>query len=218
MATLKGGYWLDGERLPSVTTILSRFKESGALLYWAWNEGREGRDFRETKQDAADAGTCVHEMVQAWKRKGGFDRTRYRQDVFDRAKGAYEAFLEWVNQSKLEVADQELSLISKKYRFGGTLDAILVQSKLSLCDWKSSNGVYPDYVLQLAAYGILWEENFPEKPLIGGYHLCRFSKADEPDDPVSFSHHYWSDLAAPAKQFLLLREAYDLDKKVKKMV
>lgn len=218
MATLKGGYWLDGERLPSVTTVISRFKESGALIYWAWNEGREGRDFRETKQAAADAGTCVHEMVQAWKKGGGFDRTKYTDEIIARARPAYEAFLEWASQSKLQVAEQELPLISKKHRFGGTLDATLVQNKLSLADWKSSKGVYPDYVLQLAAYGLLWEENFPDKPLLGGYHLCRFSKAEHEDDPISFSHHFWSDLSLPAKQFVLLREAYELDKRVKEMV
>lgn len=40
MATPKGGYWLDGKRLPSVTTILSRYKDSGALMKWGYREGR----------------------------------------------------------------------------------------------------------------------------------------------------------------------------------
>ncbi len=218
MATAKGGYWIDSKRVPSVTTIISRWKESGALIYWAWNEGREGRDFRETKQAAADAGTAVHEMVEAWKLRGTFDRSEYTTETISRARGAYEAFLEWANQSKLEIAQSEVSLLSQKHRFGGTLDAILVQGKLSLGDWKSSNGVYPDYILQLAAYGILWEENNPEKPLLGGYHLLRFSKCEHPDDPVSFSHHFWSDLELAKRQFLLLREAYDNDQRIKKMV
>lgn len=218
MAQPKKGYWLDGERLPSVTTVLSRFKDSGALIYWAWNEGREGRDFRETRDQAANAGTAVHEMVQSWKSKQPFDRTKYTPEVIERARGAYEAFLEWAKQTKLEIQQNEVTLISKKHRFGGTLDATLVQGKLSLADWKSSNGVYPDYVIQLAAYGILWEENFPEQPLLGGFHLLRFSKAETPDDAVSFAHHFWSDLELAKKQFLLLREAYSLDARIKKMV
>ena len=45
----------DGVRVPSVTTVISRFKEAGALMYWAWNEGKEGRDYRETRDAAADA-------------------------------------------------------------------------------------------------------------------------------------------------------------------
>ncbi len=45
MATPTQGYWLDGKRLPSVTTILGRFKESGALIKWGYGQGREnGRE------------------------------------------------------------------------------------------------------------------------------------------------------------------------------
>lgn len=218
MATQKGGYYLDGERLPSVTTILSRFKESGALLYWAWNEGREGRDYRETRDKAADAGSAAHEMVQCWKTKAQFDRSKYSEATINLAKNAFASFLEWSKQTKLEIAAAEVSLISKAHRFGGTMDGVLVQEKLSLADWKTAKGVYADYVLQLAAYGILWEENYPERPLLGGYHLCRFSKAESDDSPVSFSHHFWENLDVAKRQFLLLREAYDLDKRVKDLL
>ena len=55
MARPYKGYEIDGEKVPGVTTVLSRFKESGALMYWAWKQGTEGKDFRETKQAAADA-------------------------------------------------------------------------------------------------------------------------------------------------------------------
>ena len=37
MPTPSEGYRIDGKRVPSVTTIIGRFKESGALLRWAWN-------------------------------------------------------------------------------------------------------------------------------------------------------------------------------------
>lgn len=52
-----------GKRVPSVTTILSRFKESGGLLHWAWNLGIEGKDYRAERDKAADSGTLVHEMI-----------------------------------------------------------------------------------------------------------------------------------------------------------
>ena len=32
-----------GNRLPSVTSIIGRFKESGGLLYWANRQGLEGK-------------------------------------------------------------------------------------------------------------------------------------------------------------------------------
>lgn len=108
-----------------------------------------------------------------------------------------------------------MPLVSRLHKFGGTLDAILVQGKLALGDWKSSRAVYADMLLQLAAYKILWEENFPDRPILGGFHLLRFSKQEHEDDPVHFSHHFWSQLNLAEQQFLLLLEAFKLDKRVK---
>lgn len=35
MPTKPGGYFVEGKRVPSVTTIISRWKDSGALIWWA---------------------------------------------------------------------------------------------------------------------------------------------------------------------------------------
>ena len=219
MPTAKGGYFLkDGTRVPSVTTILSRFKESGALMYWAWDQGRNGKDFRETAQKAADAGSAAHAMVEAYSEGKEFDPKPYDKLALSRAEGAFSAFKEWADQTSLKIVQTELGLVSEKYKYAGTLDAMLVNGKLSLGDWKTSNGVYGDYCCQLAAYGQLWNENHSTQPIVGGYHLLRFSKQEHPDDPISFTHHYWSDLDIALKMFLLLREAYELDKRVKKLV
>lgn len=219
MPTAKGGYYTkDGTRVPSVTTILSRFKYSDPLMYWAWDQGRQGKDFRETKQAAADAGSAAHAMVEAFTGGLEFDPSPYQPAILEKAKGAYGAFQEWASQTNLKVVKTEVGLVSELHRYGGTLDAMLVKGSLAMGDWKTSNGVYPDYCLQLAAYGQLWDENNPDNKVTGGYHLLRFSKQEHPDDPVMFSHHFWSDLALPLKMFLLLREAYALDQRVKKMV
>jgi len=80
-------------------------------------------------------------------------------------------------------------------------------------DWKTSNAIYPDHIIQLAAYKVLWEENHPDQPITGGFHLCRFSK-----EHGDFAHHFWSELDDAWEQFLLFRQAYDIDKKLKKRV
>lgn len=57
-----------GKRVPSVTTILSRFKDSAALMIWANKEGLEGRPLRgegSTADKAAEAGTLAHAFVEA---------------------------------------------------------------------------------------------------------------------------------------------------------
>lgn len=211
MATPRKGYWLDGKRLPSVTTILSRYKESGGLIHWAWQCGMDGLDYREMRDAAATAGTCAHQMVECFIRKKEFDDSSYDAEIIEKAETAYGAFRKWAGSTNLTPTETECSLMSKTHRFGGTLDAMLVDDKLSLGDWKTSNGVYPDYLLQLAAYGLLWEENFPNLPIEGGFHLLRFDKTHG-----DFHHHWYANLDEAKRAFVLMRELYDIDKGLKK--
>lgn len=212
------GYRLDGERVPGVTTIISRFKPSGGLIHWAWQQGKDGKDYRETRDAAADAGTLAHNMVEADIYGTAFDTSSYAPELVAKAEGAFKAYQEWRQQTHLEVAEAEISLVSRRHRFGGTLDALFVRGHLALGDWKTSNAVYADYLIQLAAYQILWEEQYPDRPIQGGFHLLRFTKPEHADDPVSFAHHYWSNLDVAKQQFLLYRDAYDLDKRLAKLV
>jgi len=210
--TAKGGYWLDGKRLPSVTTVLSRFKESGGLIHWSWSLGMEGKDYRDVKQEAANAGTCAHDMVECHIRGRAFDPQPYPLEILTVAENSFGAFRRWSEQSNVKPAETEVSLISKRFRFGGTLDAVTLGGELHLLDWKSSNGVYGDYLMQLAAYGALWNEAHPDRPVMG-YDLVRFSKTEG-----DFAHYSFVSLKDELAQFLLLRKAYEFDQKLKKRI
>jgi len=213
MATAKGGYFTkDKQRVPSVTTILSRFKESGALMYWAWDMGKQGKDFREERDKAASSGTLAHDLVERWIKNEPLT-IEGPEDVVTKARQAFDAFQEWASQTQLKVTHTELPLVSERYRFGGTLDAMLVNGKLALGDWKTSNAIYADYLMQVAAYGILWEEAYPDQPINGGYHILRFAK-EYPD----FEHRYYAELNDAREMFIHLRAAYDFDQKLKKRV
>lgn len=200
-----------GERVPSVTTVLSRFKDSGALIHWAWEQGRDGKDYRETRDKAANAGTCAHKMVECHIRGQEFDPTPYDEQTLQKARTAFGAFMEWANSSQLKPAYTECSMISENYRFGGTLDTILIHGKLAIGDWKTSGGVYSDMLAQVAAYGKLWEENHPDMPITGGYHIVRFDKTHG-----DFGHHWFAELEDGWEYFKLTRAAYDIDKRLKK--
>lgn len=210
MATQKAGYFLkDGTRVPSVTTVLSRFKDSGGLIHWAWSLGKEGKDYREVRDKAADAGTMAHEAIEKWKKGEAINFAD--DDIGKRAASAFGAFLEWTEQTQLKITHTEVPLISEKHKFGGTLDAMLIRGKRSLGDWKTSNNVYGEYIAQVGAYGILWDETHPDEPINGGYHLLRFDK-----EYGDFHHSWWAEVESAKRFFLLLREAYDLDKELKK--
>src|SRR4051812_49001683 len=194
----------DGVRLPSVTTILSRFKDSGGLLYWANQAGLDGKTLDEARMPAATAGTMAHELVEAHINKRPAPELVGNADTVSKARAAFATFLKWSEINKLQIRHTEVSLVSEKHRFGGRLDAIGISgNQLILLDWKTSNAVYVDYILQLAGYKILWEENYPDHELVGGYHLCRFAK-EEGD----FAHHYFPRLDAEVETFLAMRELY----------
>lgn len=217
MGTQAGGYWIgegkDRERVPSVTQVISRFKESGGLIHWAWQLGTEGKDYRQVRDTAADAGTAAHAMVEADIRGKVFNPTLYDENVVRMAEGAFNAYKEWKAQTKLVAVASEVPLVSKVHKFGGTLDAMLVHGLLAMGDWKSANKVYPDNLMQLAAYGALWDENNPGNPVRGGYHLLRFDKTHG-----DFEHRYFASLDNELEQFLLLVKAYALDKKLKERI
>ena len=99
------------------------------------------------------------------------------------------------------------------HRFGGTPDFVirLPDKRLALGDVKTSNGIYRDMLMQVAAYKIVWDENHPDDPINGGFHIARFAK-EFPD----FEHRYFAELSEAAELFLLLRRAYDMDAHLKK--
>ncbi len=216
MGRPEGGYKLDGERIPGVTTISGLLKPAGPLMHWAWELGLKGQDYKSVRDEAAAAGTVMHSLIeQDWHGKT-FDRASVAPDILAKADHAFEAYKKWAAQTQLRVTHPEVSLVSRTHRFGGTIDGALVGGDVALLDFKSSNGIYQDMLVQVAGgYALLWEEHF-SVPLTG-LHLLRFSKPKAADDPITFSHHFWGPEIFPIakEQFLLLRRAYDVDKRLR---
>lgn len=205
----------DGTPVRGVTTIISRFKDSGALLFWAFNQGRSGAaSLYEKRDEAGDVGTLCHNVIEADIH--GAEPPPIPADKAERVASALSAYQEWFAGARMEIIATEVPLVSARYRYGGTIDAIARdgQGRLCLVDWKTSNGVYPDYAIQLAAYRQLWNENNPDDQIAsGGYHLCRFAK-----EHGDFEHRYWPDLAEAWELFKLYIAAYDLDKRLKERI
>jgi len=137
----------------------------------------------------------------------------YDDVTLKKARNSFFSFLEWANQTKLKPEHTEVSLTCDCHQTGGTLDTILVQGKRSLGDWKTSNSIYMDYLIQLAAYKHLWEVNHSDQPIEGGFHLLRFSK-----ESADFTHHYWSELDQAWQAFEHMRALYDLVNNLKKRI
>ncbi len=211
MAHPKGGYRNSkGQKVLGVTTVIGRFKDSTGLLYWAFEQGKaaergEIERLYDRRDSAAESGTIAHSMVEAHINKEPIP------DGPQDSKNAFQSYLSWESMTKLKIVEQEMPLVSERYQFGGCPDAIgEINGELCLVDWKTSNSVYQDYLIQLAAYKQLWEENHPDRLLTGGFHLCRFAKSYG-----DFAHHYYPELNDAWEQFKLFLQAYKIDKRLK---
>src|SRR6266702_7663618 len=214
----KGGYKLpSGQPVPGVITIISRFKESGGLLHWAWSQGRDGKELYEDRDKAAEVGTVAHALVEQHIANLTFkdtlqDFSTIPPAVMAPARAAFEAFKTWERQTKLEILHSEVSLVCECHCFGGTLDAIGdIDGKLCLLDFKSGSGLYPEALYQMAAYRHLFAINHAGERLNGGFHLLRFSKSNG-----DFDHKYFSELEDAWVGFQLMRTLYDIDRAIKK--
>ena len=224
MAHPKGGYKVDGERVPGCTTITGRFADKGGLMYWAFNQGKLAErglidNLYDKRDEAAESGTLAHAMIEShikgidWRDHE--DVTGEESDeVLKAATKGYENAAQWLEQTKIEIVVTEPQLISKEHRFGGSPDAIGkdTEGRYCLLDWKTSNGLYPDMLVQVGGgYVILIDDCMPEYSITGGIHICRFSK-----EFGDFHHHYFDDLPEARESFLLMRQLYENDKLLKR--
>jgi PD-(D/E)XK nuclease superfamily len=210
MARPAGGYRLkDGTKVPGASTIAQIAKDSGGLIHWSWQLGMEGKDYREVRDAAADAGTMMHEAAEHWKRGTPYEWAG-PPDVVARARRGYAAFLEWTRQTRLKIEETEVSLVSEKYRFGGTFDAMLIGEQRVMADYKSASSVYPEHLLQVVAYAKLWEEHHPDQLIDGGYYILRFTGYGD------FAASWYGELEDAWQAFLHNRALYDLKAALKK--
>jgi hypothetical protein len=195
------------ERVPSVSTVNGCMHPRG-LFHWHHANGLAGRMFGDGGTPALEVGTLVHRMVDSYIH--GEPTRAVPEELSEMVASSFGAFKRWWTSQGFEVIATEVPLVSKVHRFGGTPDAILRDSEGRLClgDWKSSKALYPEYLRQIASYGLLWNEAAPEHlKLTGGFHLVRFSKENG-----DMEHRHFPELDDALEAFLLLRRMYDLNK------
>ena len=69
------------------------------------------------------------------------------------------SYYAWKNSNKVEPILLEQSMVSEVYQYGGRFDFVgKVNGFLTLADFKTGKGIYPEFFYQLAAYNqMLWE-------------------------------------------------------------
>ena len=156
-------YTLDKETYyPSVTTILNAYPKGHYFNEWLKDNGQESN---EILRKAGEQGTNVHNAIE--------DFLNGKELVWINDFGIESFTLkEWQMISKFmeffknvdSVKQVEMQLFSEKHRVGGTLDFVCeINGETWLIDFKTSNGIYKTYELQLAIYKEVYEEMMETK-------------------------------------------------------
>ncbi|KKM68771.1 hypothetical protein LCGC14_1457560 [marine sediment metagenome] len=143
----KCGYDIDTDTwYPRVSSIVD-IKAKPALYYF-YAGLRNYAEGERIKKISADEGTRIHEAVQAiFVGK----QPKIDEDIAPSIK----AFREFISDKDIDVDPEyiERRVINKKHRYAGTIDALArIDGKLGVLDIKTSQGIYRDFSLQIAAY------------------------------------------------------------------
>ena len=180
----------DGVRVPSVTTILKVLDKSNYLVPWANKLGMEGIDAMKYRDEKARVGTLAHEMILSHFNKREPNLYDFSQREIDQAENSFLKALEWEKRHTINTILVEAHLVSEVNRFGGTIDLYAdIDGKLELIDWKTGNGIYPEFWFQLAGYGLLLDQQGQEVEArrivnIGRDETENFIEAVRPGPPL----------------------------------
>jgi hypothetical protein len=161
---------------------------------------RESKRANEEELDAAgETGHQAHDWVEKWIKAclghGDKDYLLDHMPADDRAKSCCNAALYWMAAHDVKWISTERKVYSRRYKFAGTLDGLARVSscsdplccksefndRLSIIDWKTSNALYLEYLLQTAAYQQAIEEE--DGIEIEDRWIIRLGKEDAEFDP-----------------------------------
>jgi hypothetical protein len=172
----------DGTQVAGGSTICKIGDDPAALIHWAWNLGREGKDYKKERDKAADIGTIAHFLIECFLNNQVADLSDYGQEDIDKALICYNKFVDWWDGQELEKVATEIQLVNEKHKYGGTIDLIACNQKGEhiLIDFKTSKKISESYWRQCAGYAQLWNSNQPKVSkkidgkdcgFMGGYQL-----------------------------------------------
>lgn len=163
----------DGERLPSVTTILSATKDMTALNEWRNRVGHEKA--QQITTEAAGVGTAMHANLERFLI--GEQRQPGNNPVHVQANKMADVIIENGLSKMNEVWAMEQSLYCPGL-FSGTTDLVGVyENEPAICDHKQTNKPkkaewVEDYYLQLVAYATAHNEVYGTNIKRGVIFMC----------------------------------------------
>jgi hypothetical protein len=156
---------------------------------------------KEELDAAAETGHAAHEWIESYVKALLTDSDDRRLELLahlpldDRASNACIAACEWMSDHNVRWIATERKIFSLKHGYAGTLDGLArvdfcgdpaccpneFKDRLTLVDWKTSNYLYIEYLLQTAAYQHAHQEETGQH--IEDRWIIRLGKEDAEFDP-----------------------------------
>jgi hypothetical protein len=145
----------------------------------------------------------------------------------DRASNCCIAALDWMRTHNVRWISTERKIYSRLYGYAGTLDGLCMvdscddpkccphafKDRLTVSDWKTSNYLYMEFLMQTAAYQAAFIEmeccENPHGPLVTDRWVIRLGKDDGKFEPW---HYEWEDFE---KHFQCFKDALALARSVR---
>lgn len=197
----------DGEPefYPSVTTLLgSTMPTSPFLIEWMLNNGKEQANMK--RDLAASYGTFMHgefekliisrsydfdavpAVVQAYMERENVPEGLFNEWVVKIRKDVL-AFAAFVREWDVQPLAVEIGLVHPKHKYAGAIDLPCRMTDprteerfAAIVDFKSGRkGFWEEHELQLGLYRDMWNENFPQLPVV---RIFNFSPKDWRKSPT----------------------------------
>lgn len=190
-------YYLNGNHVNNVTTILKVISNAGALLGWSSKTCSEkfkelvqpnktydeiaidkiAEDIKKciyVKRDEAGLiGSRIHDLIENYVHHKEVTNITNPEMI-----NCFNLFRTWYDRQNLEVVFTERKIYSKKYNYCGTADALFKENgEYLILDWKTGKSVYDVYKIQLAYYAMALEEELGIQIKKG--RICNFPKSSK---------------------------------------
>jgi len=150
----------NGDIVPGTTTILQELGwNKNTLVSWANRLGLLSIEARGFVDDKASIGKLAHAFVLAEFKSEQPNTEDYTAKQIELAKNCLSSYREWKEKRKVEPILIEKELVSEEFKYGGTPDFFgKIDEVLTLMDYKTGKGIYPEYIIQVSAYHNLIKE------------------------------------------------------------
>lgn len=152
-------YFVDGEYMPGVTSILDEASPTGyGLKQFFLNH--TAADAEEIRSESAEFGSRMHGLYE--QLLNGVELDVHDEEI--KVLKHLMAFKSWHDDFKPKDTRSEMMVYSKKYWYAGTLDFVgSHEGQRWLVDFKTSSAIHFNHEIQLVAYRQAYEEMTGEK-------------------------------------------------------